>query len=118
MHKISIERLSLHRKIKNETNRDVAQLVARHVRDVEVGRSSRLIPTKKKTGSQMTIGLFLLNGYIALNGGILCLIVTLPESNNVFFQYQIPTSTDRRASLHPKRRYESCARLVRLSLHR
>ena len=28
-------------------HRDVAQLVARHVRDVEVGSSSLLIPTKK-----------------------------------------------------------------------
>ena len=30
-------------------NRDVAQLVAHYVRDVGVGRSSRLIPTKDKT---------------------------------------------------------------------
>lgn len=30
-----------------ECIRDVAQLVARHVRDVEVGSSSLLIPTKK-----------------------------------------------------------------------
>ena len=29
-------------------NRDVAQLVAHYVRDVGVGRSSRLIPTKKR----------------------------------------------------------------------
>ena len=29
-------------------NRDVAQLVAHYVRDVGVGRSSRLIPTQKK----------------------------------------------------------------------
>ena len=29
-----------------ESNRDVAQLVAHYVRDVGVGRSSRLIPTK------------------------------------------------------------------------
>ena len=29
-------------------NRDVAQLVAHYVRDVGVGRSSRLIPTKRK----------------------------------------------------------------------
>ena len=31
----------------DERIRDVAQLVARHVRDVEVGSSSLLIPTKK-----------------------------------------------------------------------
>ena len=30
------------------SNRDVAQLVAHYVRDVGVGRSSRLIPTKSK----------------------------------------------------------------------
>ncbi len=29
-------------------NRDVAQLVAHYVRDVGVGRSNRLIPTKKE----------------------------------------------------------------------
>lgn len=34
---------------KIQNHRDVAQLVARHVRDVEVGRSSRLIPTKKRS---------------------------------------------------------------------
>ena len=31
-----------------KTDRDVAQLVAHYVRDVGVGRSSRLIPTKAK----------------------------------------------------------------------
>ena len=33
--------------LENIKDRDVAQLVARHVRDVEVGSSSLLIPTKK-----------------------------------------------------------------------
>ena len=33
---------------KPRSNRDVAQLVAHYVRDVGVGRSSRLIPTKKR----------------------------------------------------------------------
>ena len=33
-------------------NRDVAQLVAHYVRDVGVGRSSRLIPTGKKEGGR------------------------------------------------------------------
>ena len=33
---------------KSRPNRDVAQLVAHYVRDVGVGRSSRLIPTEKK----------------------------------------------------------------------
>ena len=33
---------------KTKSNRDVAQLVAHYVRDVGVGRSSRLIPTKKR----------------------------------------------------------------------
>ena len=33
-------------------NRDVAQLVAHYVRDVGVGRSSRLIPTIHKVGSK------------------------------------------------------------------
>ena len=32
-------------------NRDVAQLVAHYVRDVGVGRSSRLIPTSTKSES-------------------------------------------------------------------
>ena len=34
-----------------EGNRDVAQLVAHYVRDVGVGRSSRLIPTKGDKGA-------------------------------------------------------------------
>ena len=38
--------VSLHRFSKKEGFRDVAQLVAHYVRDVGVGRSSRLIPTK------------------------------------------------------------------------
>ena len=33
--------------IRNDCNRNVAQLVAHYVRDVGVGRSSRLIPTEK-----------------------------------------------------------------------
>ena len=33
---------------RNESNRNVAQLVAHYVRDVGVGRSSRLIPTRKR----------------------------------------------------------------------
>ena len=32
-------------------NRDVAQLVAHYVRDVGVGRSSRLIPTRKQSAT-------------------------------------------------------------------
>ena len=41
--------LPLQRKRKNKRcNRNVAQLVAHYVRDVGVGRSSRLIPTKIK----------------------------------------------------------------------
>ena len=47
--KIYIKILSLQRENKKNRNRDVAQLVARHVRDVEVGRSSRLIPTPKRS---------------------------------------------------------------------
>ena len=35
---------------KSRPNRDVAQLVAHYVRDVGVGRSSRLIPTEKSNG--------------------------------------------------------------------
>ena len=35
------------RRSKETSERDVAQLVAHYVRDVGVGRSSRLIPTKK-----------------------------------------------------------------------
>lgn len=34
-------------------NRGVAQLAARHVRDVEVGSSSLLIPTTKRGKSEM-----------------------------------------------------------------
>ena len=36
----------------DKTNRDVAQLVAHYVRDVGVGRSSRLIPTDGRTVSK------------------------------------------------------------------
>ena len=36
-------------------NRDVAQLVAHYVRDVGVGRSSRLIPTKEKTPIKLVV---------------------------------------------------------------
>ena len=42
---------------KTQVNRDVAQLVAHYVRDVGVGRSSRLIPTKSnrpRIGSPMS----------------------------------------------------------------
>ena len=35
--------------------RDVAQLVAHYVRDVGVGRSSRLIPTKEKTPIKLVV---------------------------------------------------------------
>ena len=35
-----------------QSNRDVAQLVAHYVRDVGVGRSSRLIPTKTRRGTE------------------------------------------------------------------
>ena len=34
--------------IRNDCNRNVAQLVAHYVRDVGVGRSSRLIPTEER----------------------------------------------------------------------
>ena len=41
--------LPLQRKRKNKRcNRNVAQLVAHYVRDVGVGRSSRLIPTEER----------------------------------------------------------------------
>ncbi len=38
--------------------RNVAQLVAHYVRDVGVGRSSRLIPTQKRSDSQKELDLF------------------------------------------------------------
>ena len=41
--------VSLHRFFRSK--RDVAQLVAHYVRDVGVGRSSRLIPTKGDKGA-------------------------------------------------------------------
>ena len=40
--------------------RDVAQLVAHYVRDVGVGRSSRLIPTAKKEEEQQLVALLYL----------------------------------------------------------
>ena len=40
------------------SNRNVAQLVAHYVRDVGVGRSSRLIPTQKRSDSQKELDLF------------------------------------------------------------
>ena len=45
---------------KTQVNRDVAQLVAHYVRDVGVGRSSRLIPTHdvKKRGFLVSLFLF------------------------------------------------------------
>ena len=47
MHAIHFFFLPLHSISKNPiANRDVAQLVAHYVRDVGVGRSSRLIPTE------------------------------------------------------------------------
>ncbi len=51
---------------KTQVNRDVAQLVAHYVRDVGVGRSSRLIPTHhvKKRGFLVSLFLFLV--------GLLC----------------------------------------------
>ena len=42
-----LSNFSVPRREVDERIRDVAQLVARHVRDVEVGSSSLLIPTKK-----------------------------------------------------------------------
>ena len=51
--------LPLQRKRKNKRcNRNVAQLVAHYVRDVGVGRSSRLIPTQKRSDSQQELDLF------------------------------------------------------------
>lgn len=51
--------LPLQRKRKNKRcNRNVAQLVAHYVRDVGVGRSSRLIPTQKRSDSQKELDLF------------------------------------------------------------
>ena len=44
---VSIENMSTFAKNKR-CNRNVAQLVAHYVRDVGVGRSSRLIPTKER----------------------------------------------------------------------
>ena len=43
-----------------KSNRNVAQLVAHYVRDVGVGRSSRLIPTQIKRGTYENMHLFLL----------------------------------------------------------
>ena len=40
--------------LENIKDRDVAQLVARHVRDVEVGSSSLLIPTEDQ-GSKVSV---------------------------------------------------------------
>ena len=41
-----------------KVHRDVAQLVARHVRDVEVGSSSLLIPTNKQEEDVLSKDLF------------------------------------------------------------
>ena len=41
-----------------KVHRDVAQLVARHVRDVEVGSSSLLIPTNKQEEDVLNKDLF------------------------------------------------------------
>ena len=46
LHEFQKKALPLHSLLRH---RDVAQLVAHYVRDVGVGRSSRLIPTKSKT---------------------------------------------------------------------
>ena len=46
---VSIENMSTFAaQTKKQTNRNVAQLVAHYVRDVGVGRSSRLIPTEER----------------------------------------------------------------------
>ena len=45
---------------KCESNRDVAQLVAHYVRDVGVGRSSRLIPTIKKRHADILCAAFVM----------------------------------------------------------
>ncbi len=50
-------------------SRDVAQLVARHVRDVEVGSSSLLIPTQGDRRSRSAITFFLCSPITALRGG-------------------------------------------------
>ena len=52
-------------------NRDVAQLVAHYVRDVGVGRSSRLIPTdrKNKGGRRGHLCFFLFSLLYPLGGG-------------------------------------------------
>ena len=44
--------------LQHQRDRNVAQLVAHYVRDVGVGRSSRLIPTGWKRGSRDSEGLF------------------------------------------------------------
>ena len=49
--------------VKETRNRDVAQLVAHYVRDVGVGRSSRLIPTKKKVTVRAAVTLFFRYAY-------------------------------------------------------
>ena len=46
---------------KEHTRRDVAQLVAHYVRDVGVGRSSRLIPTRTEAGQSVSVLSFFLN---------------------------------------------------------
>ena len=50
-------------KTRVDDNRNVAQLVAHYVRDVGVGRSSRLIPTKGLTFRRLS--LFYGGGFIA-----------------------------------------------------
>ena len=42
--------------------RDVAQLVAHYVRDVGVGRSSRLIPTNYRCRPIYLVGIFFISG--------------------------------------------------------
>ena len=54
--------------------RDVAQLVAHYVRDVGVGRSSRLIPTEKSNRA------FLLLFFCAVMGRKLCGAATVRAS--------------------------------------
>lgn len=48
---------------RNECNRNVAQLVAHYVRDVGVGRSSRLIPTEQKEVIEFSMTSFLFIRY-------------------------------------------------------
>gem|GEM_PF-3131075 len=49
--------------LENIMDRDVAQLVARHVRDVEVGSSSLLIPTKKIKINKIILIPLIFQGY-------------------------------------------------------